>query len=133
MERAGDFLGRTLRRLERPEAALSWLNAAWPHIVGASLAAHTRPVRCDQGCLEISINGNAWKKELEDLKPQFTARINQAWGGTLVREIQLVAARAATASAGSAANNSSGPAPRRLPRELDNDHTPFIRRKKGSP
>jgi predicted nucleic acid-binding Zn ribbon protein len=130
MERAGNFLGRTLRRLERPEAALSWLSAAWPQIVGSALAARTRPLRCDQGCLEIGIKGKAWKKELEDLKPQFAARINQAWGGTLVREIKFVAAAAAAASAASA-SNSSGPSPRRLPREFDNDHTPFIRRKKG--
>jgi predicted nucleic acid-binding Zn ribbon protein len=114
MERAGDLLGRTLRRLKRPEAALTWLTAAWPQIVGPALAAHTRPLRCDQGCLEISADGKAWKKELEDLKPQFTVRINQAWGGTLVREIKFVAR----------------PGPRRLSHEIDNDHTPFIRRKK---
>jgi predicted nucleic acid-binding Zn ribbon protein len=130
MERAGDLLGRTLRRLKRPEAALTWLSAAWPQIVGPALAAHTSPLRCDQGCLEMSADGIAWKKELEDLKPQFTARINQAWGGTLVREIKFVAASAAAASA-AGASNSAGPAPRRLPHELDNDHTPFIRRKKG--
>lgn len=126
MERAGDLLGRTLRRLKRPEAALSWLSAAWPQIVGSALAAHTRPVSCDQGCLEISADGKAWRKELEDLKPQFCARINQAWGGTLVREIRFGAARAAAASANGAGNSVPG----RLPRELDNDHTPFIRRKK---
>lgn len=130
MERAGNFLGRTLRHLDRPEAALSWLSAAWPQIVGTALAAHTRPLRCDQGCLEISADGKAWKKELEELKPHFCARINQAWGDTLVREVKFVAARAAAAAAGAATNNFSGPAPRRLPRELDNDHTPFIRRKK---
>jgi predicted nucleic acid-binding Zn ribbon protein len=125
MERAGDFLGRTLRRLKRPEAALSWLSAAWPQIVGTALAARTRPLRCDQGCLEIGINGKAWKKELEDLKPQFTARINQAWGSLLVREIKFVTAPTAPASA----NGTVKPGPRRLPRELDNDHTPFIRKK----
>jgi predicted nucleic acid-binding Zn ribbon protein len=128
MERAGDFLGRTLRRLKRPEAALSWLSAAWPQIVGPALAAHTRPLRCDQGCLEIGIKGKAWKKELEDLKPQFAARINQAWGGTLVREIKFVSS---LSTAGSASGNIK-PGPGRFPRELDNDHTPFIR-KKGHP
>jgi predicted nucleic acid-binding Zn ribbon protein len=124
MERAGDLLGPALRRLKGPEAAISWLSAAWPQIVGTALAARTRPLRCDQGCLEIGINGKAWKKELEDLKPQFTACINQAWGSTLVRKIKFVAASAS-------ANGTVQPGPRRLPRELDNDHTPFIRRKKG--
>jgi len=115
MKRAAELIGPALRRLKRPEAALSWLAAAWPQIVGTALAARTRPLRCDQACLEISINGKAWKKELEDLKPQFTARVNQAWGGILVREIKFVSAK---------------PGPHRFPRELDNAHTPFIRRKK---
>lgn len=126
MERAGNFLGPTLRRLDRPEAALSWLSAAWPQIVGPALAAHTRPLRCNEGCLEISADGKAWKKELEELKPHFCARINQAWRGTLVREIKFVAARASSSSA----NGTVKPGPRRLARELDNEHTPFIRSKK---
>jgi hypothetical protein len=43
-------------------------------------------------------------------------RINQAWGGTLVREVKFVAAK---------------PGPRKIPRELDNNHTPFLRRRRA--
>jgi predicted nucleic acid-binding Zn ribbon protein len=115
MKRAGELLGPALRRLKCPEAALPWLAAAWPQIVGPALASHTRPVHFAQSCLEISTAGKAWKIELEELKPHFCARINQAWGGALVREIKFISVR---------------PGPHRLPRELNNDHTPFIRRKK---
>jgi predicted nucleic acid-binding Zn ribbon protein len=114
MERAGNFLGRTLRRLETPEAALAWLSSAWPQIVGKALAARTRPVRCENGRLEIAAEGKAWKKQLESMKREFCARINQAWGGTLIREVKFTAK----------------PGPARLSRELDNDHKPFIRRKR---
>ena len=50
------------------------------------------------------------------MKPEFSARVNQAWGGRLVREIKFVAAK---------------PGPKRIPRELDNEHTPFIRKRRG--
>ena len=53
VERAGEFLGRVAQRLGKPEAAIAWLGAAWPSIVGGALAAHTRPIRCESGCLTI--------------------------------------------------------------------------------
>jgi predicted nucleic acid-binding Zn ribbon protein len=114
MERAGEFLGRVARRLGKPEAALAWLEAAWPSIVGKALAAHTRPLRCEGGCLTIEADGKPWQKQLEGLKREFCGRINQAWGGTLVREVKFVAAK---------------PGPNRVSHEMDNEHTPFIRKR----
>jgi len=113
MERAGNLLGRTLRRLDRPEAALAWLTSAWPTIVGKILAARTRPVRCENGRLEIAADAKAWQKQLECMKREFCARINQAWGGTLIREVKFTVK----------------PGPKRS-REFDNDHKPFLRRRK---
>lgn len=114
MERAGNFLGRTLRRLESPDAALAWLTSAWPAIVGKALAARTRPLRCEKGRLEIAADGKAWQKQLDGMKREFCARINQAWGGNLIREVKFTLK----------------PGPKRS-HELDNEHTPFIRRRKG--
>ncbi|MGB8540145.1 MAG: DUF721 domain-containing protein [Candidatus Acidiferrales bacterium] len=115
MERAGKFLGGTLRRLEQPEAALAWLASAWPRVVGKILAAHTKPVRCEAGRLEIVADGKAWQKQLESMKKEFCERVNQAWGGNLVRDVKFI----------------SKPGPKRS-RELDNEHTPFIRSRKGN-
>jgi predicted nucleic acid-binding Zn ribbon protein len=115
MERAGEFLARVVRRLERPEAALAWLTAAWPSVVGKPLAAHTKPVRCEQGCLEVATDGKAWQKQLDAMTREFCARINQAWGGNLVREVKFLEARGSS---------------ERIRHELDNEHTPFIRRNK---
>jgi len=115
MERAGKFLGRALRGLDKPEAALAWLDSAWPRVVGKILAAHTKPVRCEAGRLEIVADGKAWQKQLESMKKEFCERVNQAWGGDLVREVKFI----------------SKPGPKRS-RELDNEHTPFIRSRKGS-
>jgi len=116
MERASDILGKALRRLDRPEAALAWLSSSWPSIVGPSLASHTRPVRCSGGCLELAADGKAWQQQLETMRRELCGRINQAWGGSLVREVKLAAA---------------SPGPKRLPREADNEHIPFIRRRRA--
>jgi len=126
MQKAGDFLGSAVRRLKRPEATIAWLASAWPTIVGKMLAARTKPIRCQDGRLEISAQGKDWKRQLEPMSREFCARINQAWGGKLVREVKFIAAP-------KAARNSDGlakPGPKRASREADNEHLPFIRRRK---
>lgn len=115
MEKAGEFLGRVVRRINRSEAPLAWLVAAWQAVVGKAVAAHTRPVRCQDGRLELAVDAKDWQRELEPLERVIRDRINRAWGGSLVREVKFVAAK---------------PGPMRLPREIDNDHVPFIRRRK---
>jgi predicted nucleic acid-binding Zn ribbon protein len=116
MDRAGEVLGKIVRRMDRPEATLAWLTGSWTTIVGKTVAAHTRPIRCQNGCLEVAADGKGWRNQLESMKSDFCARLNQAWGGNLIREIKFVAAR---------------PGPKRVSRELDNEHTPFVRRRKG--
>jgi len=113
MERAGDILGRIARRFNRPEASLAWLVGAWPQIVGAALAVHTRPIRCQLGMLEIVADAKPWRDQLEEMKGDLRSRINQACGGNMVREIKLTA------------ENPGGPV---RSYETDNDHLPFIRR-----
>jgi predicted nucleic acid-binding Zn ribbon protein len=100
--------------MRRPEAALAWLTSAWPSVVGSTLAAHTRPVRCGSGCLEVSADGKAWQKQLEAMKGEFCAQVNCSWGGNLVREVKFVA--------------KPGP---HVSHELDNNHLPFVRRRRG--
>jgi predicted nucleic acid-binding Zn ribbon protein len=114
MERAGDILGKALRQLDRPEAALAWLSSAWASIVGNAVAAHVRPVRCAAGCLDLAADGRAWQQQLMRMDRQIASRINQAWGATLVKEVKFSAAK---------------PGPERLRHEFDNEYLPFIRRR----
>jgi hypothetical protein len=154
MDKAGDLLGRVARRLNHPEASLIWLSSSWPQIVGKTLAAHTHPLKCENGRLEITADAKPWQRQLEQMSRDFCDRINHAWGSALIREVKFVAkkrypaapAGPATGSdsarpdrnapAGSNHNRESAPAPGpngefgRLPYELDNDHLPFIRRRK---
>lgn len=115
MHRAGEILGKLVRKMNRPEAALAWLTGSWSAIVGKTLAAHTRPIQCHNGCIEIAADGKGWRKQLESMKAEFCTRINEAWGGRLVREVKFVAK----------------PGPKRVTRELDNEHTPFVRKRRG--
>lgn len=115
MDHAGEILGRVVRKMNRPEAALAWLRSSWTVIVGKTLAAHTHPIRCQNGSLEIAADGKGWRKQLDGMKTEFCARINQAWGGSLVREIKFL----------------SKPGPKRVAREFDNEHTPFVRKRRG--
>jgi predicted nucleic acid-binding Zn ribbon protein len=116
MDKAGDFLGKVVRRFERPEATLAWLAGAWPSIAGKTLAAHTRPVRCDGAFLEVAADAKAWQQQIESMKRELRDRINKAWGGNLVREVTFVAAK---------------PGPKYVSHEADNAHIPFIRRRRA--
>lgn len=125
MQKAGDLLGSAVRRMKRPEATIAWLASAWPRIVGKMLAAHTRPLRCENGRLEIAADRKDWKSQLEPMTREFCVRINQAWGSKLVTEVKFIAtARAATKS------GAAKPGPKRASRESDNEYLPFIRRRK---
>ena len=114
VERASEFLGRVAQRLGKPEAAIAWLGAAWPSIVGGALAAHTRPIRCESGCLTIVADGKPWQRQLEGLKQEICSGVNRTWGRTLVREVILIASKTELNC---------------VSRELDNEYTPFIRKR----
>ena len=130
MERAADLLGRVARKLRRPEAPIAWLASSWPRIVGKTIATHAHPVRCQAGCLEISADGKVWQRQLQEMARDLREQINHAWGGLLVREVRFTTVGKSSPGA-SGASESTKRSPRRsVPYELDNDHTPFIRRRK---
>ena len=113
MERVADILGPTMRQLAHPHAALAWLEGRWPALVGEQLAAHTRPARCSGGFLKVSVDGKDWQDQIGGLEKELRDRINAAWGRELVREVRLVRQTRGRKT---------------VPREIDNEHTPFIRR-----
>ncbi len=83
--------------------------SAWPAVVGNALAAHTRLIRCDGDCLELTADGKAWQRQLETMQHEFCGRINQAWGGRLIREVRFVAGK---------------PGPQAARHETDNEYRP---------
>ena len=66
------------------------------------------------GCLEIAADGKPWRIQLETMGAEFCAQVNRNWGGNLVREIKFLDDQKL----------------RRISHEFNNDHTPFVRRRK---
>jgi len=116
MKPIAEILAPALRRAARRGSPMGWLAAAWPAIVGAQLGERTRPQRLADGVLEVSVKGKDWRTQLETVATEFASRVNKAWGGSLVRQVQFAVARP------------SGP---RIPRSLDGEHTPFVRSRGG--
>ena len=116
MDKAGDVLGKVVRRFDRPEATLAWLSGTWPSIAGTALAAHTHPTRLNGGLLEVATDAKAWQQQVEGMKRELRDRVNRAWGGNLISDVEFVAAK---------------PGLKGAPREADNAHTPFIRRRRA--
>lgn len=114
MKRIGEFLAPALRQTVARQSPFTWLAEAWPAIVGRRIAEHSRPSRLSSGVLDVAVKNKSWRNELTEMAGEFRERINSAWSGNLVREIQF--------SAGN-----SGP---RLRHEFDNDYTPFVRGKR---
>lgn len=113
MERVGDFLGAALHRMRDRKASAAWLRALWPSLIGETMAAHLRLVSCSGATLHIETDSREWKSQAETMSEQLRNRVNQAWGGVLVRELRIEMARSAS----------------RLPYEIDNDHVPFLRKR----
>lgn len=130
MERAADLLGRVARKISRPEAPIAWLASCWPRIVGKTIATHAQPVRCQGGYLEISADGKVWQGQLQDMSRDLRDQINRAWGGQLVRELKFTTAAPRSGRVLGSSESTERPARRSVPYELDNDHTPFVRRRK---
>ncbi|HVA71800.1 MAG TPA: DUF721 domain-containing protein [Candidatus Limnocylindrales bacterium] len=112
MERAGEFLSAALRRMKDPQAAKTWLKAAWPKLVGEAMAAHIRPSIFAKGVLRIEADSREWQKQAEWMHKEICERVNRSWGGKLVQEIRV--------------ERAARPGPR-FAHEVDNSHTPFLR------
>lgn len=70
----------------REAAAAGSLAGRWAQIVGADLAAHTRPEGLAGGELTVSADSTAWATQLRLLAAQLVGRLNTELGhGTVVR------------------------------------------------
>ncbi len=106
---------------------MAWLSSAWPTIVGKALAEHAHPLRCQSGCLELAADGKPWQHQLESMKREICIRVNQAWGGKLVSEVRFTSA----GDSSGVRNSPLTPGPSRASLENDNEHIPFIRRRRA--
>jgi len=82
MERLGRGVERELSRTGSGEAlALSHVTAAWPRIVGDTVARQAWPLRLGRdGTLHVATTSATWAFELDRLAPEIHARLAAALG-----------------------------------------------------
>jgi predicted nucleic acid-binding Zn ribbon protein len=76
------------RGWERP-AAEARLFGMWESIVGPELAAHSRPVKLEQGELTIEAESTAWATQLRLLAAKLLARIADGVGSGVVAKLNV--------------------------------------------
>jgi len=91
IRRIDDVLASLLRQKKgwRTGLTLARIQQEWLSIVGKEIAAHAQPVHLARGRLDISCDHDVWRAELQFLKPELLARITEAMGEGVVKEIWL--------------------------------------------
>jgi predicted nucleic acid-binding Zn ribbon protein len=83
-------LDRLTRALGAPSAAvLETVFSQWAHVVGAGLAAHSRPLSLSGGVLVVAADDPAWGSELRYLSSRLLARIEQVAGMGAVTKMEV--------------------------------------------
>ena len=70
-------------------AAEARIFAMWPQIVGEDLAAHSRPVKLEEGELTVEAESTAWATQLRLLTTKLLTRIAGEVGNGVVRKLHV--------------------------------------------
>ena len=70
-------------------AATGSVFGRWPQIVGADLAAHTRPETLTDGELTVTADSTAWATQVRLLAAQLVRRLNAELGDGTVRRVKV--------------------------------------------
>jgi predicted nucleic acid-binding Zn ribbon protein len=65
----------------------------WPEIVGDAIARRTEPATLKFRTAVIKVSGAMWIQELNLMKPQILARVQQMMGNDSVRDLRFVQGR----------------------------------------
>lgn len=73
----------------RPAVAAGAVFGRWDQIVGAELAAHTRPERFSGGELVVSADSTAWATQVRLLAATLVRRVNSELGNDMVKRVKV--------------------------------------------
>ena len=89
MERIGKEVRGELARFG-PAGGMADVVAAWPGVVGDSIAANAWPARfARDGTLHVSVSSSAWAFELAQLEPEIAARLAHELGEDRARRLRF--------------------------------------------
>ncbi len=92
--RVSDTLSRVLQRYDpdrRMEAYRVW--TFWDDEVGESVAKHAQPNGFRAGVLSVRVDNATWMQELQFMKENIRARLNQRLGKALIDDIYFVSGK----------------------------------------
>jgi predicted nucleic acid-binding Zn ribbon protein len=85
-----DSLDMVARAMGAPPAvALGSLFSRWPELVGATLAAHCRPLSLVRGVLVVAVDHNAWAAQLRWLENDVLRRLEERLGAGVVSALEV--------------------------------------------
>jgi predicted nucleic acid-binding Zn ribbon protein len=73
-----------------PDTLLARVQASWPEVAGAAIAAEAAPSAEREGTVTVECSGSVWAQELALLAPDLVGRLNTALGGPNVRSLRFV-------------------------------------------
>ena len=89
MEQIGGDVRNELARFG-PAGGMAEIVAAWPEVVGDSIAANAWPARLARdGTLHVSVSSSPWAFELAQLEPEISARLAHALGEDRPRRLRF--------------------------------------------
>ena len=74
-----------------PATLLAEVQAAWPEVVGAVIAAEATPVSERAGVVTVSCSASVWAQELDLMAPTILGRLNAKLRGPSVARLKCVA------------------------------------------
>ncbi|MDM8551183.1 DUF721 domain-containing protein [Desulfobacterales bacterium HSG2] len=87
--RLGSIISRTLKncRGESEEVLKIW--SLWESVVGEAIAENARPAAFKEKLLLVNVSDPIWIQQLQFLKADMIAKINEALGKNLIEDIKF--------------------------------------------
>lgn len=73
-----------------PDTVLARVQAVWPEVAGAAIAAESAPSGERGGTVTVECSGSVWAQELALLAPELVPRLNATLKGSAVRSLRFV-------------------------------------------
>jgi predicted nucleic acid-binding Zn ribbon protein len=72
-----------------PDTLLARVQALWPEVAGAAIAAESAPASEREGAVTVECSAAVWAQELTLLEGDLLARLNPRLGGVQVRSLRF--------------------------------------------
>jgi len=73
-----------------PDTLLARVQALWPEVAGAAIAAESAPSSEREGTVTVACSGGVWAQELTLLAPDLVERLNARLEGLQVRSLRFL-------------------------------------------